>query len=218
MAFFLLAYGSEKWRHMILIIALYVACELIANVTASKPVALGSIVVPSAVFIYALTFTLIDLINERLGKGRARQVIYSTLAANVLLALYFKLAISLPPASFYSNQKAFASVLGATPRIVAASLTAYLVSSLIDTHVFAWWKERVGRAKWLRVLVSNAVSTGVDSVLFISLAFYGLMPLTGLIEGQYLVKMTVTVVSLPLIYVVKSRKVGIERSEPSWGE
>jgi uncharacterized integral membrane protein (TIGR00697 family) len=201
---------------MILIIALYVACELIANVTASKPVSLGRIVVPSAVFVYTLTFTLIDLINEKLGKKRARQVIYSTLAANVVLALYCQLAISLPSASFYSNQRAFASVLGATPRIVVASLVAYLVSSIIDTQVFAWWKERVGRAKWLRVLISNSVSTGVDSVLFITLAFYGLMPLIGLIEGQYFVKMTITVVSLPLIYLVKSRKAGTEGSEVSW--
>jgi uncharacterized integral membrane protein (TIGR00697 family) len=203
---------------MILIIALYVACELIANVTASKAVSLGPIVVPSAVFIYTLTFTLIDLINERLGKARARQVIYSTFAANILLALYFQFAILLPSASFYSNQKAFASVLGATPRIVVASLSAYLVSSLIDTHVFAWWKEKVGKAKWLRVLISNSVSTGVDSVLFITLAFYGIMPLIGLIEGQYLVKMSVTVASLPLIYVVKSRKASTEGSEESWDE
>lgn len=201
---------------MVLIIAIYVACELVANITASKPVALGGIVVPAAVFIYTLTFTLIDLINERLGKKRARQVIYSTFAANILLALYCQLVIALPPASFYSNQKALASVLGATPRIVAASLSAYLVSSLIDTHVFAWWKEKIGKARWLRVLVSNTISTGVDSVLFITLAFAGLMPLVSLIEGQYFVKMSVTVVSLPLIYIVRSRKTNREGSEVSW--
>jgi len=201
---------------MILIISLYVACELIANVTASKPIALGRIVVPSAVFIYTLTFTLIDLINETLGRKRARQVIYGTFAANVLLALYLQLAIFLPSASFYANQEAFASVLGATPRIVAASLAAYLVSSLIDTHVFAWWKQRVGRARWLRVLVSNSVSTAIDSVLFITIAFYGVMPLIALVEGQYLVKMTVTVISLPLIYLVKSRKFNAEGRDVSW--
>ena len=201
---------------MILIIALYVACELIANVTASKPVSLGPIVVPSAVFIYTLTFTLIDLINERLGKKRARQVIYSTLAANVLLALYCKFAISLPAASFYSGQEAYASVLGSTPRIVAASLAAYLVSSLIDTQVFAWWKERVGKARWLRVLVSNSVSTGVDSVVFITLAFYGVMPLLALITGQYVIKMAVTVVSLPLIYIVRSRRAGAAGRDDTW--
>ncbi len=201
---------------MILIVALYVACELIANVTASKPVLLGPFVVPSAVFIYTLTFTLIDLINERLGKKAARQVIYSTLAANVLLAAYCQFAISLPAASFYDGGSAFSSVLGSTPRIVVASLTAYLISSLIDTQVFSWWKQRIGRARWLRVLVSNSVSTAVDSVVFITIAFAGLMPVLALIQGQYVVKMAVTVVSLPLIYVVRSRASFSERRNFPW--
>jgi hypothetical protein len=191
---------------MILLIALYVACELIANVTASKPVTLGPLTVPSAVFIYTLTFTLIDLINEILGKARARRVIYSTLAANLLLAAYCRLAIALPAASFYKNSGAFASVLGSTPRIVVASLIAYFVSSLIDTHIFAWWKEKMGGAKWLRVLASNAVSTAVDSAVFIGLAFAGVMPVLGLMKGQYAVKMAVTVLSLPLIYAVGKRE------------
>ena len=187
---------------MILVIALYVACELIANVTASKPVTVGPLTVPAAVFIYTLTFTLIDLINERMGRARARRVIYSTLAANLLLAAYCRLAIALPAASFYSNSGAFASVLGSTPRIVVASLIAYFVSSLIDTHIFGWWKEKVGGAKWLRVLASNTVSTAVDSVVFIGLAFAGVMPVFGLMKGQYAVKMAITVLSLPLIYTV----------------
>jgi len=193
---------------MILLITLYVACELIANVTASKPVSLGPVTVPSAVFIYALTFTLIDLINERLGKERARRVIYSTLAANLLLAAYCRLAIALPAASFYSDSSAFASVLGSTPRIVAASLTAYLISSLIDTQIFAWWKEKVGGPRWVRVLVSNSISTAVDTAVFISIAFVGLMPVLGLMKGQYAVKMAITVMSLPLIYSIRKGGAG----------
>ena len=129
------------------IIGLYIACEIIANVTASKPVMIGdSIVVPSAVFIYALTFTLIDLVNDRLGKQGARYVVYTAFAANLLLAGYVQFAIWLPPAPFYGEegQEAFAGVLGSTWRIVVASLIAYLVSTLIDVQVFAWWRERVG--------------------------------------------------------------------------
>jgi uncharacterized integral membrane protein (TIGR00697 family) len=191
-----------------LIIGLYIACEIIANVTAGKPVALpGNVIVPAAVFIYALTFTLIDLINERLGKQGARQVVYTALLANLLLATYAQFAIWLPPAPFFGaeGQAAFHSVLGSTWRIVLASLAAYLLSSLIDVQVFAWWRERVGRFKWLRVLASNAVSTAADSVLFIVLAFSGVMPVWPLIVGQYLVKMAVTVVSIPLIYLVRER-------------
>lgn len=185
-----------------LLIGLYVACELIANVTAGKPVSLAGIVVPAAVFLYTLTFTLIDLIHEQLGKQGARRVIATAFAANLLLAGYSQLAIWLPAAPFYDG-RAFAAVLGATPRIVVASLAAYLASSLVDAEIFAWWRRRVGGPRWLRVLTSNAVSTLVDSVLFITLAFGGVLPLAPLIRGQYLVKMAITLASLPLIYAVR---------------
>jgi uncharacterized integral membrane protein (TIGR00697 family) len=186
-----------------LLIGLYVACELIANITAGKPVAVGGVVVPAAVFLYTLTFTLIDLLNERLGKPAARQVVITAFAANLLLAGYTQLAIRLPAAPFFEGQAAFASVLGGTPRIVAASLVAYLASALVDTEIFAWWRARVGGPRWARVLASNAVSTLVDSVLFVGIAFAGVLPVAPLIHGQYLVKMAVTLVSLPLIYALR---------------
>jgi hypothetical protein len=186
-----------------MLVGLYVACDLIANVTAGKPVAVAGIVVPAAVFLYTLTFTLIDLINERLGKAGARQVIATAFAANLLLAGYVQFAIWLPAAPFYREAAAFAGVLGSTPRIVLASLVAYLASSLVDTEIFAWWRTHVGGPKWARVLTSNAASTLVDSVLFITLAFAGVLPVWSLIWGQYLVKMGVTLISLPLIYVTR---------------
>lgn len=188
------------------LVGLYIACELIANVTASKPVQMGGIVVPAAIFIYALTFTLIDLINESFGREGARRVILAAFVANLLLAAYAQLAVALPPPSFYRDQQAFAGVLGSTPRIVFASLTAYLVSSLIDAEIFAFWKARVRGPKWARVLISNSISTAVDSALFILLAFYGLMPVWTLVKGQYLVKMAITFGSLPMIYLVRGRR------------
>src|SRR3990172_6576455 len=190
----------------VLLIAVYISAELIPNIPASKPVSVVGITVPAAVFIYALTFTLVDLVNERLGKQGALYVVYAAVAANLLLAGYVKLATVLPSASFYKGQEAFAAVLGSTPRIVAASLVAYFVSSLIDIEVFSWWRQRVGRHKWARVIASNAVSTLVDSAIFISIAFAGIFPLFPLIKGQYIVKMAVTVVSVPLIYLIRDRK------------
>jgi len=167
---------------------------------------LGGIVVPAAIFIYTLTFTLIDLINESFGKQGARKVIWAAFIANILLAAYAQLAVILPPAPFYSGQEAFAGVFGNTPRIVFASLTAYLISSLIDAEVFSFWRARVQGLKWTRVLVSNAISTWVDSVVFITLAFYGSMPIWALIKGQYVIKMAITIGSLPMIYLVKSQR------------
>jgi uncharacterized integral membrane protein (TIGR00697 family) len=189
-----------------LLIGLYVACEIISNVTASKPVAIAGIVVPAAVFLYTLTFTLIDLINERLGKAGARRVIATAFAANLLLAGYVQFAIWLPAAPFYRDAAIFAGVLGSTPRIVFASLVAYLASSLVDAEIFAWWRAHVAGPKWARVLTSNAVSTLVDSALFITIAFAGVLPVWPLIGGQYLVKMGVTLVSLPLIYATRTSR------------
>jgi len=195
-----------------LLIGLYIACELIANVTASKPVRLAGVVVPAAIFIYALTFTVIDLINESFGKEGARKVILTAFLANLLLVLYTQLAVILPSASFYRGQEAFAYVLGSTPRIVFASLLAYLVSALIDAEIFAFWRAHVRSPKWTRVLASNMVSTWIDSVVFICLAFYGVMPVWVLIKGQYLIKMAITLVSLPLIYLAKGRQDRLKRA------
>jgi len=116
--------------------------------------------------------------------------------------------VILPYPAFYSGQEAFGRVLGNTPRIVIASLIAYLLSSFIDTEIFAFWRIHVQGPKWARVLVSNAFSTGMDSMVFIALAFYGIMPIWVLIKGQYIMKMIITIGSLPLIYLVKGQMRG----------
>jgi uncharacterized integral membrane protein (TIGR00697 family) len=186
-------------------VCLYVACEIIANVTAGKPVSLFGIVVPSAVFIYTLTFTLVDVIHEIYGKDGSRKVILGAFFANILLAIYAYLIIHLPAPAFFTDAQSYETVFGATPRIVLASLTAYLVSSMVDVEIYHLWKKRVQKAKWSRVLVSNSVSTLVDSCVFIAIAFAGVMPVLPLIAGQYIVKMTITVISLPLIYTTGFR-------------
>jgi queuosine precursor transporter len=181
-------------------VGLYVACEIIANVTAGRPVLLFGIVVPSAVFIYALTFTLIDVIHEIYGKEGSRKVILGAFFANILLAIYAYLVVHLPAPAFFVDAKSYEIVFGATPRIVFASLTAYLVSSMVDVEIYHLWKSRIQKAKWSRVLVSNTISTLVDSCVFITIAFAGVMPVLPLIIGQYIVKMAITFLSLPLIY------------------
>lgn len=191
-----------------LLIVIYVACELIANITAGRTIDVGGFTAPGGVLIYALTFTLIDLLNERLGRPGARRVVFAALAANVLLAGYTTLVLAMPAPEFFTHSAAFETVLGSTPRIIVASLAAYVVSSLIDVEIFALWKERVGGYRWMRVLVSNSISTGVDSILFVLIAFAGVLPLIPLIAGQYAIKMLVTVISLPLIYSTGSLRTG----------
>ena len=189
-----------------LLIGVYIACELIANITAAKPVVIFGMVAPGGVFIYALTFTLLDLLHERLGHKCVRTLVYTAFVANGLLAGYIALIASMSAPSFYANQDAFVAVLGSTPRIVAASLIAYLVSSLLDVEVYARLRERFAHAAWSRILLSNTVSTAVDSTIFVVIAFAGVMPVLSLILGQYVVKMAVTVASLPLAWFIRSAR------------
>lgn len=186
-------------------VCLYVACEIIANVTAGRPVSLFGIVVPSAVFIYTLTFTLVDVIHEIYGKAGSRKVILGAFFANILLAIYAYLVIRLPAPAFFVDAKSYETVFGATPRIVFASLAAYLISSMVDVEIYHLWKKRIQKARWSRVLVSNSVSTLIDSCVFIVIAFAGVMPVLPLIIGQYVVKMVITILSLPLIYTTGFR-------------
>jgi uncharacterized integral membrane protein (TIGR00697 family) len=185
-------------------IAIYIACEIISNVTAAKPVQVGPIVVPAAIFLYAITFTLLDVLHHELGYRGLRSVIWAGFAANALLALYAWFAVALPPASFYRNADAFSRVLGSTPRIVIASLLAYVISSFTDREIYHWVVSRWGAQPWLRVVSSNAVSTLVDSVLFITIAFAGVFPVVSLIVGQYVIKMAVAVVSIPIVYMTRA--------------
>lgn len=161
---------------------------------------------PAAIFLYAVTFTLLDVLHQKVGYKGLRAVIWAGFAANALLAFYSWFAVTLPAARFYTNAEAFSSVLGATPRIVGASLLAYLVSSFTDREIYHWVVRKWGAKPWLRVISSNAVSTAVDSVLFITIAFAGVFPIWGLILGQYIVKMVVAVASLPLVYLTRARR------------
>ena len=193
--------------HATYIVGLYIACDVIANLTAGKITLCGPFTVPAAIYIFAITFTLIDLINLALGKQAARRVVLAAFAANIVLALYSILVVHLPSPPWFTLGQSFNDVLGVTPRIVAASLAASLLSGLLDVELFARLRERLNPG-W-RVVCSNALSTLTDSVMFIMLAFagaagFGAAQLGLLILGQYVVKMAVTVVSVPLIYLVKT--------------
>jgi uncharacterized integral membrane protein (TIGR00697 family) len=197
---------SKRTRIAIVLVAGYITCQLVADITAVKIVGpvLGQFV-PAAVFIYAITFTWRDLIHRHLGKRAAVTVVWTAAIANVAMALYLALTVAMPAAPFWQGQEAYELILGVVPRIVVASIVAEVVSELIDTEVYHRMEQR---QPWLRVLTSNAIALPIDSFIFVTLAFYGTMPTNAMLEivqGQIIIKALITVVSLPLIYAVRSR-------------
>jgi len=195
----------KKTNLIIVLTAGYLLCQIIADVTASKMVGLFGIYVPAAVFIYALTFTLRDVVHKQLGKQQAVFMVLTAGVVNVLMAAYFMFTVWLKPAPFWGNQEAYNLILGVVPRIVGASILAEMISELIDTEIYHRIKHL---APWKRVLGSNAISLPIDSLIFVSVAFAGTMPLSALISvmlGQILLKAVITVISIPLIYVIPDK-------------
>ena len=200
----------KKTNLVIVLTAGYLLCQIIADVTASKMVDLFGIYVPAAVFIYALTFTLRDVVHKQLGKQQAVFMVLTAGGVNVLMAAYFMFTVWLKPAPFWGNQEAYNLILGVVPRVVGASILAEMVSELIDTEVYHRIKHL---APWKRVLGSNAVSLPIDSLIFVSVAFAGTMPVADLISvmlGQVLLKSIITVISIPLIYIVPDRPIATD--------
>jgi len=200
----------KKTNLIIVLTAGYLLCQIIADVTASKMVDLFGIYVPAAVFIYALTFTLRDVVHKQLGKQQAVFMVLTAGVVNVLMAAYFMLTVALKPAPFWGNQEAYNLILGVVPRVVGASILAEMVSELIDTEIYHRIKHL---APWKRVLGSNAVSLPIDSLIFVLVAFAGTMPFAALISvvlGQILLKSVITVISIPLIYIVPDRPIATD--------
>jgi uncharacterized integral membrane protein (TIGR00697 family) len=113
------------------------------------------------------------------------------------------ISILWPPASFWPHQQAYETILGSSARIMIASLTAYLLSQYHDVWAFHFWRRvTTERFLWLRNNASTIVSQLLDSVVFITVAFYGVMPLVPLILGQWVVKVGVAVLDTPLVYLL----------------
>jgi len=203
----------KKTNLVITITAAYLLCQIIADVTAVKMVSLFGLAVPAAVFIYALTFTIREA-HKQLGKKATVHLIITAGIVNVLMALYFMFTVALKPAGFWGNQEAYAMIIGVVPRVVTASILAEVASELIDTEIYQRWIERFPNApQWSRVLVSNGISLPIDSVIFVGIAFFGTMPINALISvmvGQIIVKAVITIISIPMIYLVPTKKVYVE--------
>ncbi len=196
--------------HGILVVAAYVSAQMLADVLSLKIALVAGFSVDAGTFIYPITFTLRDLIHKLLGRSAARTVIVAAGGINLLMAALFAFAAWLPADPSVGPQTAFAEVLSPVWRIVIASIAAELVSELIDTEAYHLWVTRITRRfQWARVLVSNAFSVPLDSLIFCWGAFGGVLPVGtvwSIFWANVLMKGLVTLVSVPGIYLVKDRE------------
>jgi queuosine precursor transporter len=190
----------------IVIIALYAAAQMMADIGSLKIGYIAGLSIDGGTFIYPITFTLRDMIHKKLGKKAARTIIIVCALINLVMALFFSLLTKLPQDPSWGLQNEFASILGPVWRIVLASIAAEVISELLDTEMYHLWVTKVTtKFQWARVLFSNVVSVPVDSLIFGLIAFWGLMSadtVWSIILANIIVKGIVTIISIPLIYLV----------------
>jgi hypothetical protein len=191
----------------IVVIGLYIAAQMLADVASLKIALVAGFSVDAGTFIYPLTFTLRDLVHKRLGIAAARITVILAAAINLFMAGFFQFAVRLPEDPQWGLGREFEAILGPVWRIVAASIAAEVLSELIDTEIYRWWVGRVtARFQWMRVLASNSLSIPVDSLIFCWGAFGGVLPAAvvwSIFFANVILKGLVTLASLPGIYLVK---------------
>lgn len=191
----------------ILVSVAYIAAQMLADIASLKIITLAGFSVDGGTFVYALTFTLRDLVHKVAGVKAARVLIVAAAVINLVMAGLFWFISWLPADLQVGPQIEFDLVLGPVWRIVFASIAAEVLSELIDTEIYRLWVERITRRfQWLRVLASNAISIPIDSLTFSWLAFGGAMPnsvVWSIVASNILVKGAITLFSLPGIYAVR---------------
>jgi len=188
---------------------LFITAMLVSNIIATKMISLGSLIVPAAVLVFPLTYILSDIFSEVYGYKASRLTAWYAFSANLLMVIFFKIAVMLPGAPFWSEeaQRAFEATLNGTWRILLASLTAYMLGDFINDVIFKKMKDKQGEKRFgVRAIVSSMFGNAVDSFVFITIAFWG-TPLFSyaVIPSQWGVKMLYEIILLPITILIVKR-------------
>ncbi len=190
----------------ITLVALFITCLIAANITAVKLVSSFGLLLPAASVIFPVSYIRGDVLTEVYGFRQARRVIWLGFLCNLIVVAAIWVGLVLPAASFWDGQEAYERILGATPRILGASFLAFLVGEFANAFVLAKMKIATeGRFLWARTIGSTLVGQGLDSLVFITLAFVGVIPPAALVAAivtQWLVKSAYEAAATPLTYAV----------------
>lgn len=186
--------------------SIFISSLIVSNIIAVKLINLWGVTLPAAIVVFPVTYIFGDILTEVYGYSHARLVIWLGFFANLLVVLFIKVGEVLPSAEVWSNQQAYGAILGYTPRILLASFTAYLVGEFTNSYVLSKLKIATrGRWLWTRTIGSTLVGQLIDSSIFITLAFAGLVPPTIIVKivvGQWLFKTGYEALATPVTYLI----------------
>ena len=197
--------GEANLKLYSIFTGVFVASLLLANVTSQKIFALGPFDFPGGTIVFPISFIFGDILTEVYGYALSRKVIWTGLACQILAAVTYIAVGALPPADFWHDQPAYDTVLGFVPRITSASIVAYFVGEFCNSWVLSRMKYRAGGERGLsqawRFLASTLVGQGVDSTVFCTIAFAGVLDageIAHVVASIYVFKVAYETVLIPV--------------------
>jgi hypothetical protein len=189
-------------HRFVIVACVFVTCLITANIIGAKVVALGSFILPAAVFLFPLSYIFGDILTEVYGYHQARRIIWLGFLCNLIFVIFAYIGQILPPAALWEKQAAYESILGYSPRLLAASFCGYLAGEFGNSFVLAKMKILTrGRWLWTRTISSTMVGQGLDTVIFITGAYFGEPFFTPMmILYHWLAKIGIEAVATPLTY------------------
>ena len=196
----------KSYKYLGLITTLYIAFQLISDVTAGKIVQLGIFTVSATVLYFPITYIFSDILTEVYGYARARSVVWTVLSCSVLAGVIYQLVVYLPPAVGFDANDAYARVLGSVPRILLGGWIAVWAGGILNDYILAKMKVWTnGKHLWTRTIGSTVVGEFANTVLFYTIALYAVLPnnlLVASILSGWLIKVGVETVLTPWTYWV----------------
>ncbi|MFQ5815831.1 MAG: queuosine precursor transporter [Candidatus Hydrothermarchaeaceae archaeon] len=173
------------------------ASQIIATRIIDFDLGFYSFFAPAAVFIYPFIAQAIDMINEVYGRRMTHIAIGIAFVTQVLLVIFIVMTNALSPAPFFQHEAAWQSIFGLGVRITFASWISFLITNNIDAVIFAKLKERYEDKVLLRSVASDVADLTLDSLIFVPLAFYGVLPVMPLVIGQIISKNLIGLLDTP---------------------
>lgn len=192
------------------LLAMIFGCALVAtNIASSKLIEIFGMTLSGGTGSYELTYCLGGIITEVYGYKRARQLIWGAIACNLIVLIFISLSIYLPASPHWPHQDQYASVLGAMPRVIGASLFSFFCSEFLNSYMVAKLKIiHKGKKLWFRIILSSLIAMTVDNFMFLTLCYLGTIPVShilGLLNKNYIISLLFEWSSIPIVAKISKK-------------
>lgn len=202
---------KQKYSELqVILTVLFVGCLLTSNIVTYKQISVGSFIVTGGVFVFPITYILSDVFSEVYGYRWSRVTCYLAFAMNLIMVLAIQLTIHAPYPEWWDGQVAWETVLGNTPRVLIASVSAFLAGDFINDKVFEKMRiKALGHKGFgLRAILSSVAGELTDGAIFYPIAFIGLMSASEILitaASEIILKVMYEVVILPITHIVMEK-------------